>query len=215
MSKDYQTAALVIGASNWGEADKIVTFLTPQHGQVRAMAFGCRRPRNHTAAAMQMFNLLEVTLSPGQKLDTVRRATLARSYRRIGENLDAMAYGAFIAELVRELMPEGEPAPREFELLEQIFAALEERNPRVTAVAAAWQFLRLAGLWPSWADGQGISSAVKETINNLATLDFAGNDAVKFAKDDYMAAESMLLSYLRQVLEQPLKSLNFIRSLVK
>jgi len=212
MSANYQTPALVIGASNWGEADKIVTLITPERGQVRALAFGCRRPQNRMAAAMQMFNRLEAVLSPGQKLDTVRQVTLEHSYHRIGENLTAMAYGSFVAELVRELLPEGEPAADAFVLLEKIFAALEERNPRVVALAAAWQFLRLAGLAPSFDSGN-ISPSVRQLMEDLYALDFASENRLKLPKADFLAVENMLLTYLRHTVDRPLKSLAFIQSL--
>lgn len=212
MSANYQTPALVIGASNWGEADKIVTLITPERGQVRAMAFGCRRPQNRMAAAMQMFNRLEAVLSPGQKLDTVRQVTLEHSYRRIGENLTAMAYGSFVAELVREFVPEGEPAADAFVLLEKIFAALEERNPRVVALAAAWQFLRWAGLAPNLVSGN-ISPSLRQMIEDLYALDFTADNRLKFPKEDFLAAEKILLAYLRQTMDRPLKSLAFIQSL--
>ena len=59
----YQTAAVVLGSKNWGEADKMVTLFTYDRGLVEAAAFGCRRPRSPLAAGMQMFSSIEVQLS--------------------------------------------------------------------------------------------------------------------------------------------------------
>ena len=36
----YQTEAVVLGAKNWGEADKMMTFFTRERGLVKAAAFG-------------------------------------------------------------------------------------------------------------------------------------------------------------------------------
>ena len=39
----YRTAAVVLGAKNWGEADKMMTFFTRERGLVQAAAFGAGR----------------------------------------------------------------------------------------------------------------------------------------------------------------------------
>ncbi|HEY5181076.1 MAG TPA: recombination protein O N-terminal domain-containing protein, partial [Dermatophilaceae bacterium] len=39
----YRDAAIVLRAQKLGEADRIVTLLTRQHGKVRAVAKGVRR----------------------------------------------------------------------------------------------------------------------------------------------------------------------------
>ena len=53
----YQTEAVVLGAKNWGEADKMMTFFTRERGLVRAAAFGFR----HRFFA-QIANVLDILL---------------------------------------------------------------------------------------------------------------------------------------------------------
>lgn len=89
----YRTAAVVLGAKNWGEADKMMTFFTRERGLVQAAAFGCRRPRSPLAAGMQMFSQLDLQLSEGKRVDTVRQCTLRYHYRKLSEDLTVMAYG--------------------------------------------------------------------------------------------------------------------------
>ena len=49
----YTTEVLVLGVKNWGNADKIVTLLSPTYGKITAAAYGCRRPKSPLAASMQ------------------------------------------------------------------------------------------------------------------------------------------------------------------
>ncbi len=137
--------ALVLATRNWGEADKMASLLTRECGRVEAAAFGCRRPKSALAAGMQMFSHLDVELTEGGRVWTVRQCSLKGRFRRLSEDLSAMAYGSFVAELALELFPEHEPAPDAFDRLLQIFCAFEERNPRLVALAAAYQLLALAG----------------------------------------------------------------------
>lgn len=63
----YTTEVLVLGVKNWGNADKIVTLLSPTYGKITAAAYGCRRPKSPLAASMQPFSWLDIQLSKGEK----------------------------------------------------------------------------------------------------------------------------------------------------
>ncbi len=54
-----------------GEADRIVTLLTRQHGLVRAVAKGVRRTKSRFGARLEPFSYIDVQLHPGRTLDTV------------------------------------------------------------------------------------------------------------------------------------------------
>ena len=142
----YKTEAVVIGTRNWGDADKMVTFFTLERGVVEAAAFGCRRPRSPLSGSMQIFTHLEVQLLEGRRIDTVRHCLQLGHYKKLSEDLVTMAYGAFVAEFLREFMPAGTPEPRAFQGLLEILQAFEERHPRVTALAAVLQLMEFTGL---------------------------------------------------------------------
>ena len=47
----YRDAAIVLRTQKLGEADRIVTLLTRQHGKVRAVAKGVRRTRSRSTSS--------------------------------------------------------------------------------------------------------------------------------------------------------------------
>ena len=51
----YRDAAIVLRTQKLGEADRIVTLLTRQHGKVRAVAKGVRRTRSRFGARLEPF----------------------------------------------------------------------------------------------------------------------------------------------------------------
>lgn len=146
----YTTEAIVLGAKNWGDADKIIQLFSRQKGKLRASAFGCRRPKSPLAGALQMFQVLDVTMHEGDRVDTVRQAAVKRRFPTLTSDLNAMAYGSFIAELTLEMMPEGEPHEKVYDWLMDVFEVCGERNPRVVALIAGWQILELSGVGPSY-----------------------------------------------------------------
>ena len=239
----YKTDAVVLGAKNWGEADKMMTFFTKERGLVRAAAFGCRRPRSPLAGGMQMFSYLELQLAERRHVDTVRQCTLQQHYRKLSEDLTTMAYGSFVAEFLREFLPEGEPEPHMFTQLLAIMAAFETRNPRVTAAAAVYQLLEYTGMQLRFehcvhcgkaitadayflmhdggvlctdcheAGAEPFPSDLRMFIIGLRDFDWEQPQALKISAALLMQAEAILLQYLQSMLGKPLKSLAFIQQL--
>lgn len=241
MSK-YRTGAFVLGVHNWGEADKLVTLFTLEKGKVRAAAFGCRRPKSALAAGMQMFQCVDVELSEGRQLDTVRQCSIIKHYKKLGSELSVMAYGAFVAELATELMPEHEPSPEIFALLTKIFSAFEHRNPRIVALISGYQLLEHSGMQLSYrhcvscgkeitGDGSfnineggaichdcakpgdlSYTEKLRELILTAQSFDWNEENRMQIGKTELLQAEEILLTQLNNLLGRPLKSLAFLET---
>ena len=239
----YQTAAVVLGSKNWGEADKMMTLFTYDRGLVEAAAFGCRRPRSPLAAGMQMFSSIEVQLSEGKRVDTVRQCTLKKHYKKLTEDLEVMAYGSFVAEFLREFLPPGQPEPQMFARLLYILDSFEVRNPRVTALMAVIQLLEFTGMQLHFeyclhcggaVDGEAYLSfnaggvlcadcrepgaeplpdSLRRFILELRDYDWESPPELRITGAQLMQAETLFLTYLQNLLGKPLKSLAFIQQL--
>ena len=239
----YQTAAVVLGSKNWGEADKMMTLFTYDRGLVEAAAFGCRRPRSPLAAGMQMFSSIEVQLSEGKRVDTVRQCTLKKHYKKLSEDLEVMAYGSFVAEFLREFLPPGQPEPQMFARLLYILDSFEVRNPRVTALMAVIQLLEFTGMQLHFehclhcgapVDGESYISfsaggilcadcrepgaeplpdSLRRFILELRDYDWENPPELRITGAKLMQAENLFLTYLQNLLGKPLKSLAFIQQL--
>ena len=142
----YTTEAIIIGSKNWGEADKMLQFFSRERGKFKAVAFGCRRSKSPLAGAMQMFNVVNVSLASGERIDTVRQVSRVRHLSSVESDLMAISYASFVAELVSEIEPEGVPSEEVYDLLPSVFAATGEHNPRIVSLAAGYQLLSLAGV---------------------------------------------------------------------
>ena len=148
----YETEAVVLSVRNWGEADKMLRLFSREHGKITAAAFGARRPKSPLASGLQMFHTVEVTLTTGYRVDTVRGCRLVHRWTHFETDLSAMAYASFIAEVLLELMPDGAPQPEVYDWLPGVLAACGAKNPRIVALAAGWQLLEFAGLGLSFDD---------------------------------------------------------------
>src|SRR6202008_4269983 len=69
----YRDRAVVLRQHKLGEADRIVTMLTRDHGLVRAVAKGVRRTRSKFGARLEPFGHIPGQLRPGRNLEIVRQ----------------------------------------------------------------------------------------------------------------------------------------------
>jgi DNA repair protein RecO (recombination protein O) len=64
--KQQSTKAVILTRTDYGEADRIMTFLTPELGKVRAMAKGVRKPKSKLAGGIELFSVSDITYIVGR-----------------------------------------------------------------------------------------------------------------------------------------------------
>ncbi|MDQ4213161.1 DNA repair protein RecO [Microbacterium capsulatum] len=76
----YRDEAVILRTHKLGEADRIVTMLSRQHGKVRAVAKGVRRTSSKFGSRLEPFMVADVQLYQGRSLDIVQQAESLGSY---------------------------------------------------------------------------------------------------------------------------------------
>jgi DNA repair protein RecO (recombination protein O) len=149
------TAAIVVRTVDYGEADRIVTLLTREHGKLSAIARGAKRSKRRFGAGLALFGVGEATLSEraGAELATLESFDGARGFAGLLADVAKVAHGGYACELVRELVPPRQPEPELFELLIQFLALLDGGEARAeTLRVLELRVLELTGLRPSLAE---------------------------------------------------------------
>jgi DNA repair protein RecO (recombination protein O) len=72
----YQTTGIVIGRTNFGEADRVIRLLTPDHGKLSAVARGVRKIKSRAAGHLELFGETSLMLAAGRNLDVITSARL-------------------------------------------------------------------------------------------------------------------------------------------
>lgn len=62
----YQTKAIIVRRIDYGEADRIVTFVTEGNGMVSALAKGVRKLSSKLAGGLELFSISNVTFLKGR-----------------------------------------------------------------------------------------------------------------------------------------------------
>lgn len=174
--KQIVTHGIVLGRTDYGEADRILTLLTPDQGKLRVLAKGVRRVKSKLAGGIELFSVSNITFVRGRgEISTLVSTRLVHHYGHIVQDLDRTMLGY---ELIKQLnkATEDEPEPEYFELLKQAFEALDDSAISIPLVRFWFsaQLLRLGGHMPNLqTDDSGRQLDPEKTYNfNLESMSF-------------------------------------------
>ncbi len=124
------TTGLVLRRVKVGEADQILTLLTPDLGIVSASARGSLRLKNKLFSACGLFCYSEFTLTAGRSTYFVESAQIRRGFHDLGQSVEGAALAAYMAELAVQLAP-APPDADEFLrlLLNCLYMTAGQRRP--------------------------------------------------------------------------------------
>jgi DNA repair protein RecO (recombination protein O) len=102
----YKTEALILKRIDLGEADRILTLLTPHFGKIRVVAKGVRRMPSRLAGHVELFTRSQMLLAKARNLDIVTQSETVDAYRPLHEDLARIAQASYAAELLDALTPD-------------------------------------------------------------------------------------------------------------
>ncbi len=132
----FRVEAIVLRHADWGEADRLLTLYTREHGKARAIAKGARRIRSRKAGHLEPFTRVTLQLAQGRDLLIVTQADTLEAYLPIGADLVKTGYASYIVELLDRFIYEDEIENQ------PIFVLLTEALDRIAAEADPWLALR-------------------------------------------------------------------------
>ncbi len=104
----FKGEGVVLRSSNLGEWDKLLVVLGQGAGKTRIVAKGARKVQSRYASLTQVFSHINYTVYSGRSLATFSQAELRQGFPALRDNLDKMAYGLYLLELVDSLLEEGQ-----------------------------------------------------------------------------------------------------------
>ena len=95
----YVTDAIVLSRFDLGEADRVLTLITPDVGKLKAVAKGIRRPTSRLGGSLEPFAELTVALARGRTFDIVTQVSVGHAWLRLRDSLESAATAWYLAEL--------------------------------------------------------------------------------------------------------------------
>lgn len=163
-----RTEAIILHTVPARDRDKLVVFLTPEHGKVKGFAYGARGIKSRFGASLEPLAKVRIGYAERESDEAVRLESieLIRSLFPAQQDLLRSVAATCITELVDTFAPAGDPAELIYRLLDRSSEALlqdeaSDLGPRaaeggggprpvlaIVAYVEVW-ILKLAGTFPS------------------------------------------------------------------
>jgi DNA repair protein RecO (recombination protein O) len=144
----YHDQGVVLRTHKLGEADRIVTLLTRDHGKVRAVAKGVRKTKSRFGGRLEPTSHVRLLLYEGRELDIVSQAESIDHFRALRDDLDRLGQAVSMLEAADQLALEREPSPRLYEMLVGALRTLADNGSPLVVPAFFLKVLALEGFRP-------------------------------------------------------------------
>lgn len=121
----YVTDAIVLSRFDYGEADRILTILTPGLGKIKAIAKGIRRPTSRIGGSLEPLAELRLQLAKGRTFDVVTQVTMQHAWLGLKARLEVTATAWYCAELIERSLEERHAAEPLYLLLRRAYELLD------------------------------------------------------------------------------------------
>ena len=149
----YRDEALILRTQKLGEADRIITMLTREHGRVRGVAKGVRRTMSKFGARLEPGSHVDIQLHKGRTFDTITQVEAINNYgETLTEDYQRWTIASAILETAeRFTLNEHEPSLQQFLLVIGALRSLSnnEHEPSLILDAFLLRSLSVGGYAPS------------------------------------------------------------------
>ncbi|MCL2606771.1 MAG: DNA repair protein RecO [Coriobacteriia bacterium] len=215
MARSYTAQVLVLAKTKLGETDLILTLLSSENSQIRAVAKGARKPGAKLCGLSEPFTVFDAKFHAGKSLDIVQEARAVESYASIRENYNCLIAGSVALELATLVTDDGDTILRLYAMTRAFLDALsivaaDENEQQLHLLLAAYLLKAMAMI--------GYSPEYELCAQNPELADLLRSTFAQLAKshsgDNLQASKRQLrqtISFTEKHLPAPLKSLIYYK----
>lgn len=122
----YRTSGIILRRTDFGEADRLLTVLTPERGKLRLVAKGARKPSSRKSGHVELFCHTQLLVAVGRDLDIITQAETIEPFLALREHLLSTTYAYYLAELADAFTGEEDVSKPMFDLVNEAMAWLCE-----------------------------------------------------------------------------------------
>lgn len=208
--RQQTSPAIILRRTDYGEADRIVTFLTPV-GKVRAMVKGVRRSKSKLAGGIELFSESTITfLQTRGDLSRVISSRLITHWDGIVGDLQRMLFGYEVMKLMDQKIEDD--AERDYyDLLKETLSTLADSEIPLDAVKC-WFYVHLYRLEGVQLNTETDINGKKLDAESLYSFDA---EAMCFASSSHGLYRAEHIKLLRLMSAQPAKVLKQVKGITE
>jgi DNA repair protein RecO (recombination protein O) len=115
--RNYRAEAVVLRRRDLGEADRLLTVYSREHGKLQQVAKGARRPSSRKAGHLELFTRVQIQAARGRELDVITQAEALDLFSELRSDLTSVGQASYLIELIDRFTVEAEPNEALYSLL--------------------------------------------------------------------------------------------------
>ena len=135
----FVTMGLVLKETQYREADRILTILTPKLGVISALAKNSMRVTNKLFSGCGLFCYSEFTLVKGRSMYVVQEADVENVFYDVSKSLEGVGVAMYLAEMTYTLSPTGQEAEKELRLLLNCLYMISRQKADLRVIKAVFE----------------------------------------------------------------------------
>lgn len=141
---------IVLQENDLGDADKMVTLLTPNYGKIGCSAKGARRPRNTLMAGTQYLCFGEFMVYKGANTYKINSVEPIEFFYNIRTDLEKLEYATYITKIVKDVTDENQNTYRILQLFLNTMYVISETDKNLDLVYSIFKIrlLCILGFMP-------------------------------------------------------------------
>jgi DNA repair protein RecO (recombination protein O) len=149
-----ETESLVLRSYGLSEADKIVVFLTQEHGLVRGVAKGAKRLKSRFGGSLEPFSIVRLTYfqKEDRELVSIRQCEIVKSFFQRASSPYFFQKFAYVVDLLSDFAPPSDPNERLFRMVKVCLETSEDHPEKLDQMILYFEIwlLKLGGYLPAW-----------------------------------------------------------------
>jgi hypothetical protein len=130
--RNIKTEGIVIKRKNLGEADRILTIITPHEGKLTIKATGVRKITSRRSAHIELLNHAALSLYKGKGMHVLTEVKMLDDHSQIKADFTKVGLAYHLCELVDGLCPENQENGNVFYLLKNTLKRLAQQEDIVS-----------------------------------------------------------------------------------
>ncbi|MBU0574585.1 MAG: DNA repair protein RecO [Candidatus Margulisiibacteriota bacterium] len=149
----YKAKGIVLGSKPFEETGKLVHLFTREHGKMKLIAKGSRRPGSRFGGRLEPMNYCEVLAAAGRNMDILSQIETIESFQQVRDDPATLNMGLYLVGIVGAATEFGQKNPELFKLLLMSLDKLKKKEGR-DRVERFFElnFLKVEGIYKPNAD---------------------------------------------------------------
>lgn len=202
------THGILLARTNYGEADRIITVITPDFGKLKLMARGVRKVKSKLAGGIELFSVSSITFIKGKKdIGTLVSTRLQTHYNHIVEDIDRTMLGYEVLKTTNKMTQDNCESDY-YMLLLRTLGSLNNNQLNQTLIYCWFlaQLIKLSGNMPNLK-----TTTSGETLQPNSNYQFDYQE-MGFFESSGSAFSSNHIKMLRLLMSEDVEKLQMIQS---